>query len=58
MELDPVGFSFDAVTVSPVSLDDPGTCSVSPRPEPFFDDLVDSFSECVSEPVGGKSPPG
>ncbi len=58
VELDPVGFSFDAVTVRPVSLDDPGTCSVSPWAEAFFDDLVEGFGECVGESVRGKNPPG
>ena len=56
--MDAVGCSFDAVTVRPVSLDDPGTCSVSPWAEAFFDDLVEGFGECVGESVRGKNPPG
>jgi hypothetical protein len=58
VELDLVGISFDAVAVRPVSLDDPRACSVSSWAEPFFDDLVDCFGECVGESVRGKNPPG
>jgi hypothetical protein len=58
VELDSVGFSFDAVAVRPVSLDDPGTGSLSPSAEALFDDLVDGFGEGVGESVRGKSPPG
>ena len=58
VELDSVGFSFDAVAVRPVSLDHPGTCSLSPWAEAFLGDLVDGFGECVGESVRGKSPPG
>ena len=57
MELDSVGFSFDAVTVRPVSFDHPGTGSLSSWAEAFFDDLVDGFSEGVGESVRGKSSP-
>ena len=58
VELDLVGFSFDAVAVGAVPLDDPGTCSVSSRAEAFFDDFVDGFGECVGESVRRKKPPG
>ena len=54
--MDSVGFSFDAVTVRPVSFDHPGTGSLSSWAEAFFDDLVDGFSEGVGESVRGKSP--
>ena len=58
VELDLVGFSFDAVTVRPVSLDDPWACSIPSRAEAFFDDFVDGFGECVVESIRGKKPPG
>lgn len=58
MELNSIGFSFDAVTVRAVSLDHPGTCSLSPWAEALYDDLVEGFGECVGESVRGKSPPG
>jgi hypothetical protein len=58
VELDSVGFSFDAVTVGAVSLDDPGACSLPARAESLCDDLVDGFDECVGESVRGKSQPG
>src|SRR5690242_21838438 len=58
VELDSVGWSFDAVAVRPVSFDDPGTCPVPSWSEAFFGDLVDGFGERVGESVRGKSPPG
>ena len=58
VKLDFVGCPFDAVAVSPVSFDDPGTCPVPPRAEAFLGDLVDGFGECVAESVRGKIPPG
>ena len=58
VKLDFVGCPFDAVTVRPVSFDDPGTCPVPPWAEAFLGDLVDGFGECVAESVRGKSPPG
>jgi hypothetical protein len=58
VELDSVGCSFDAVTVRAVSLDYPGTCSLSPWAEALFEDLVEGFGECVGESVRGKSRPG
>ncbi len=58
MELNSIGFSFDAVTVRAVSLDHPGTCSLSPWAEALYDDLVEGFGECVGESVRGKSRPG
>jgi hypothetical protein len=58
VKLDLVGFSFDAVTVRPVSFDHPGACSLSPWAEAFFDDLADGFGECVGESVRGKNLPG
>ena len=58
VEFDSVGFSFDAVTVRAVSLDDPGACSLSPWAEALCDDLGEGFGECVAESVRGKSPPG
>ena len=51
VELDSVGFSFDAVTVRTVSLDHPGTCLLSPGAEALCDDLVEGFGECVGESV-------
>ena len=51
MELDTIGFSFDAVTVRAVSLDHPGACSLSPWAEALCDDLVEGFGECVGESV-------
>jgi hypothetical protein len=58
VELDSVGFSFDAVAVRAVSLDDPRACSLSARAKSLCDDLVVGFDECIGESVRGKSPPG
>jgi len=44
--------------VRTVSLDHPGTCSLSPWAEALCDDLVEGFGDCVGESVRGKSPPG
>lgn len=58
VDLAVVGGAFDAVAVSAVSLDYPGTGSVPSWGVGSFGDFVDGFSECGDKFSRGEDPPG